>query len=180
MLHLFGFEKIGVAVSDLYFVDPKPAAGQEGAERGVRLEVRRLADGPIEGSVYASRPILVDRPIWRADLLESVAGGPGTWDRTHHHPKMRGWEPGFREFDEAMTIDPLGFVAEQLEDLKGLMNDARVDPPATIDQDAVDLRAAVPEILETVRRLLGQVRDGHLAQKPDGADPAALVRTGWL
>ena len=95
MLHVFGFEKVGVAVGDLYFVNPQPGAGQEGAERGVRLEVRLLASPPKEGSLYASRPILVDQPIWRADLLESVVGGPGTWDRTHHHPKMRGWEPGF-------------------------------------------------------------------------------------
>ena len=42
MLYVFGFESIGVVVSDLYFVDPDPGPGQEGAERGVRLEVRML------------------------------------------------------------------------------------------------------------------------------------------
>jgi hypothetical protein len=180
MLHVFGFEKVGVAVGDLYFVDPQPAVGQEGAERGVRLEVRLLASFPTEGSVYSARPILVDRPIWRADLLESVAGGPGTWDRTHHHPMMRGWEPGSRQFDKAMSTDPLGFVAEQLSDLKALMESAGVDPDETTDQDAAELRAAVPQILETVRSLLTQVRDGHLAKEPAGLERADTVRTGWL
>jgi hypothetical protein len=42
MLYLFGFHRIGVVLSDLYFVDPNPNPGQEGAERGVRLEVRLL------------------------------------------------------------------------------------------------------------------------------------------
>src|SRR4051794_37510899 len=42
MLYAFGFEHIGVVVSDLYFLDPNPSVGQEGAERGVRLEVRML------------------------------------------------------------------------------------------------------------------------------------------
>jgi hypothetical protein len=180
MLHVFGFETVGVAVGDLYFVDPQPGVGQEGAEHGVRLEVRLLASLPTEGSIYAARPILVDRPIWRADLLESVAGGPGTWDRTHHHPMMRGWEPGSRQFDKAMSTDPLGFVAEQLSDLKGLMDGAGVDPGETTNQDAVELRAAVPEILQTVRNLLAQVREGHLANEPDGLERAESVRIGWL
>jgi hypothetical protein len=180
MLYVFGFEKIGVAVGDLYFADPQPGPGQEGAERGVRLEVRLLASRPTEGSIYSSRPILVDRPIWRADLLESVAGGPGTWDRTHHHPMMRGWEPGSREFDRAMSADPLRFVGEQLSDLKRLMDAAGVDPGETVEQDASELRAAVPEILETVGNLLAQVREGHLAKAPEASEQAENVRTGWL
>ena len=38
LLYAFGFDRIGVLVADLYFVDPSPSAGQEGAERGARLE----------------------------------------------------------------------------------------------------------------------------------------------
>ena len=69
MLYVFGFERTGVAVGDLYFVDPNPPPGQEGAERGVRLEVRLLEHGPLPGSPYSARPITVARPVWRADLL---------------------------------------------------------------------------------------------------------------
>jgi hypothetical protein len=54
MLHLFGFEKIGVVVGDLYFVDPKPIPGHESPERGVRLEVRFLEKGTVPGSIYAA------------------------------------------------------------------------------------------------------------------------------
>ena len=99
MLQVFAFRRIGVAVADLYFVDPNPSPGQEGAERGVRLEVRFIQSEPEGGSIYASHPILVGRPIWRVDLLESVDGPPGRFDRTHHHPQMRGWEPTPRRFD---------------------------------------------------------------------------------
>ena len=37
MLYAFGFERVGgVVVGDLYFVNPRAARGQEGAEHGVR------------------------------------------------------------------------------------------------------------------------------------------------
>jgi hypothetical protein len=180
VLHVFGFERVGVAVGDLYFVDPRPGPGQEGAERGVRLEVRWMESPPVEGSIYASRPIVLDRPIWRADLLESVAGGPGTWDRTHHHPKMYGWEPNTRQFDDAMSADPLAFVAGQLSDLPGLMRGAGMDPTAVPDRDVADLRAAAPEIVDTTRALLAAVREGRLATGPDGTDALDSAREGWL
>src|SRR5260370_27493542 len=127
-----------------------------------------MASPTVEGSIYASQPILVDQPIWRADLLESVAGGPGTWDRTHHHPKMRAWEPGTRQFDDAMSVDPIAFVGQQLSDLPGLLQGADMDADAVTDQDAVDLRAAVPEILDTVPSLLAPVPD---ARPPAGPRP---------
>ena len=42
MLYTFGFDRIGVLLSDLYIVDPEPIKGQEGPEHGVRLELRVL------------------------------------------------------------------------------------------------------------------------------------------
>jgi hypothetical protein len=179
MLHVYGFNKVGVAVGDLYFVDPDPDPGQEGAEHGVRLEVRLLESPPVEGTIYAARPILVGRPLWRADLLESVDGVPGSFDRTHHHPRMRGWEPFSRQFDRAMTADPIAFVGEWLSDLEALLEAAGLDSSAFGETDAAALRAAVPEILETVRRLLDAVRHGDLARPPAGA-PGEGARVGWL
>ena len=136
MLHVFGFHKVGVAASDLYFVDPEPGPGQEGAERGVRLEVRILEQPEQPGTIYASRPILVGEPVWRADLLESASGPPGSFDRTHHHPGMRGWEPGSRRYEPEMTADPLGWVAGRLSDLDGLLAEAGVDPAVVDPRDA--------------------------------------------
>ena len=54
MLYAFGFERVGVVVSDLYFVDPNPQPGQEGAEHGVRLELRMLGQGELQGSIYSA------------------------------------------------------------------------------------------------------------------------------
>src|SRR5437764_20675 len=157
MLYAFGFERIAVVMGDLFFVDPDPGPGQEGAERGVRLEVRLLARPEPTGSVYAAQPILVERPVWRADLLESVDSPSGSFDRTHHHPRMRGWEPGRRRLDDALSADPLPWVAERLGDLDGLLTGAEIDPSEVGPHDAADLRAAVPEILAAVEKLLDGV-----------------------
>ena len=39
MLQAFVFERVGVVVGDIYFLDPNPHPGQEGAEHGVRANV---------------------------------------------------------------------------------------------------------------------------------------------
>jgi len=110
MLYAFGFERVGVLVGDLYFVDPRPTRGQEGAEHGVRVELRVLERGALKGSIYSAQPIEVGRPIWRADLLESVAGHPGSFDRTHHHPVFRDWDPSSRVFVREPPIRSAGWA----------------------------------------------------------------------
>ena len=178
MLYAFGFEHIGVVVSDLYFLDPNPSPGQEGAERGVRLEVRMLDRGSLKGSIYSAQPIGVDRPIWRADLLESVAGPFGSFDRTHHHPAFNGWEPSRRHFVPELSADPLGWVGAHLSDLPARLAEADAGVDVSED-DAEALRQAVPEILDAVRRLLDRIQAGELAQPPR-ADTLDSARSGWL
>jgi hypothetical protein len=179
VLYAFGFERIGVVIGDLYFVNSDPEPGQEGAERGVRLELRLLERAEPPGSVYAARPIAVDRPLWRADLLESADGPPGSFDRTHHHPAFSGWDPGPRYFVAELSADPLAWVGARLSDLDGLLEQADLDPAVAPAGDAAGLRAAVPEILDTVRRLLERVWSGELAKPPAESSPAA-ARVGWL
>ena len=106
MLYAFGFERVGVVVGDLYFVNPRAAHGQEGAEHGVRLELRLLDRGVLQGSAYSAQPIEIGRPVWRADLLESVEGPPGSFDRTHHHPAFTGWEPGPGDAESLRAVAP--------------------------------------------------------------------------
>src|ERR1019366_10074885 len=101
-------------VSGLYFVDPDPLPGQEGAERGVRLEVRLLEQGDLKGSIYSARPIEFGRPLWRADLLEAVDSPPGSLNRAHHHPNFSGWEPGRRVFDPELSVSPVQWVGDRL------------------------------------------------------------------
>jgi hypothetical protein len=119
MLYAFGFERVGVLVGDLYFLDPHPHKGQEGAEHGVRLELRVFGRGALKGSIYSAQPIEIGRPIWRADLLESVDGRPGSFDRTHHHPEFSGWDPNRRVFVRELSADPLGWLGGKLADLDG-------------------------------------------------------------
>lgn len=178
MLYAFGFQRLGVVVSDLYFVNPRQTPGEEGPEQGVRLELRLLEKGDLRGSVYSAQPIAIDRPIWRVDLLESVDAS-GSFDRTHHHPKFRGWEPGRRHFVPALSADPLGWLRARLEDLPTVLEEAQVDPDELHPDDEAALQRALPEILAAVDRLLTGVRAGELGQPPaDGVLESA--RAGWL
>ena len=180
MLSVFGFERVGVAVGDLYFLDPEPDPGQEGAEQGVRLEVRLLERGPLPGSIYSAQPVAVGTPVWRADLLESVAS-PGTLDRAHHHPRFDGWEPGRRVFDDDMTADPVAWVGRRLADLDALVAEAGLGAEILGPGDAAGVRHAVPEIVATVRRLLDRSRSagyGDPGRAPAGGPAGA--RAGWL
>jgi hypothetical protein len=179
MLYAFGFERVGVVVSDLYFVNPRPAKGQEGAERGVRLELRVLERQPLKGSIYSAQPIVVDQPIWRVDLLEAVDSAPGSLDRAHHHPAFDGWEPGERHFVPELSAAPVEWLADQLSDLDSLLERAGVAPGTAGPGDAAVLRETVPEIVDVLRRLLARVAAGELG-RPDDDRELTSARIGWL
>ncbi len=181
MLYCFGFETVGVVVGDIYFQDPVPLPGQESAEHGVRLEVRRLERGELHGDIYSAQPIAIDTPIWRADLLESIDGRPGSFNRTHHHPNVDGWNLGGRAFDEELSADPLPWVGRKLADLESLLAVAGITDADPTDADS--LRQTVPEILDVTGRLLDRVRAGDLGRPPLAPVESAgttLVRSGWL
>jgi hypothetical protein len=179
MLYLFGFDKVGVVIGDMYFVDPDPIPGQESPERGVRLEVRLLEQGSVDGTIYAARPIAIDRPIWRADLLESVDTPPGSFDRTHHHPHFESWEPGEREFNDALSKDPIPWVGEALSDLGALLVASGMTPSDVSPNDPALLRAAIPEILGVTQALLRRVRSGELGRAQVDGDLTSM-RASWL
>jgi hypothetical protein len=178
MLYAFGFDRIGVVASDIYFVDPDPGPGQEGAEQGVRLELRVFERPDLRGSIYSAQPIAVERPIWRVDLLESVAH-PGSLDRAHHHPRFAGWEPGNRVFVEELSADPVPWLAKRLHDVESVLDDAGVTGNDLGPDDVEDLRRAAPDIVDAVQRLLDGVRAGVLARPPAGGTPER-ARRGWL
>jgi hypothetical protein len=183
MLYAFGFDRIGVVLGDLYFVDPNPNRGQEGAERGVRLEVRMFERGELKGTIYSAQPIEIGQPIWRVDLLESVAGPPGSFDRTHHHPTFRGWDPSSRVFVDELSSRPLEWLADKLSDLEGLLKESGVLADDAIAEaiaaDSASLRACVPEIVGAAEKLLSRIRADELS-KPPSAEPLTNARAGWL
>ena len=128
MLYAFAFERVGVVVGDLYFRDPNPGAGQEGAERGVRLEVRIFERPPVEGSIYAAQPIEV-APANLAGRPARDRGRAVRQLRPHAPPpQFRGWEPGRRKFEEDLSADPLAALGARLADLDGLLAGRRGRP----------------------------------------------------
>lgn len=179
MLQVFGFDRIGVVMGDIYFVDPAPGKGQEGPEHGVRIEVRMLEPGELTGSIYSARPISIAEPVWRADLLESTASTPGSLDRAHHHPNMKDWEPGRRVFDRDLSSDPVGFVGTILSDLEGLLERAGIELDATLAADASRLREVMPDVQRAVTGMLDQVKAGRLGTAPAGHDVTS-ARLSWL
>jgi hypothetical protein len=180
MLQAFVFEKVGVVVGDLYFLDPDPAPGQEGPEHGVRLELRVFDRGELKGTIYSATPIAAGRPIWRVDLLESVDGKPGSFNRTHHHPKFDPdtWNPGRRVYERELSADPLGWLAGQLSDLPGILDRAGVSEDAADPSDAGQLDDLKDTIVGVASMMLDKVRAGELGVAPAGGSD--FYRTGWL
>jgi hypothetical protein len=179
MLQAFVFERVGIVVGDLYFLDPNPHPGQEGAEHGVRLELRVFDRGDLKGTIYSAMPIEVGRPIWRVDLLEAVDGKPGSFNRTHHHPKFNGWDPTGRQFLRELSSDPLGWLAAQLADLPGVLERAGVPPEVADPSDAASLRDIAPAIVGVTGMMLDKVRAGELGLPP-ADDAVDSIRNGWL
>jgi hypothetical protein len=179
MLQAFVFERVGVVVGDLYFLDPNPHPGQEGAEHGVRLELRVFDRGDLKGTIYSAMPIEVGRPIWRVDLLEAVEGKPGSFNRTHHHPRFNGWDPTDREFLRELSSDPLGWLAAQLADLPAVLDRAGVPPEVADPSDAASLRDIAPAIVGVTSMMLDKVHAGELGLPP-ADDAVDSIRNGWL
>jgi hypothetical protein len=174
MLYVYGFATIGVALADLHFVNPRPRQGQEGAEQGARLELRMLGLANAPGSIYAARPITVGAPIWRVDLLETVAN-PGSLDRAHYHPRFLGWDPVLRHYVEEMTADPLSWLGSRLSDLNSVLEEAGIAHHEVDSSDGAHLRETLPEIMSATCRLLDLARRPWRVEAGDGG-----VRAGWL
>jgi hypothetical protein len=172
------FNRIGVVVSDLYFVDPRPGPGQEGAERGVRLELRVFERHELVGSIYSAVPIRVDRPLWRVDLLESVASAPGSLDRAHHHPRFNGWEPGRRVFVDGLSTDPVGWLQDRFARIEEVLDQADVPESVATSDDVNAVKAAGLMVVAVVEQLLRDVVAGRAALAP--ADAGESVRSSWL
>ena len=75
-------------------------------ERGTRVEVRLLDDEPKRGSRFAAERVVVDRPVFRADLFDQTDHPPGNLRAAHFHPGFDGIEPLDRHWDEAIQARP--------------------------------------------------------------------------
>ena len=84
-------------------------------EHGSRIELRELVPQPRRGSESAAQLITVDRPLFRADLFDSLADEPGSYRVAHFHPEFSGNEPGPRVWDASLTASPWDWLHDQVE-----------------------------------------------------------------
>ena len=141
----------------------EPDAG--GDERGARVELRLLRPTPTRGSRSAAQELSVDRPVWRADLFELVAGDATTLTQAHFHPSFDGVEPCERCWDPQLSDDPFGWLADQLRDTAKLVEASGVECDAadthSVGEDATEIALRAAEIIDAARVALGEARDGH-------------------
>jgi hypothetical protein len=143
MRQVFVFETVAVVVGPWWEPPGDPA------ERGARVEVRARTIEPPRGSFAAAQRIVVDEPLFRADLFDRTDGPPGNLRAAHFHEVFDGVEPGDRVWPDALKADPIGWLCAELGDLDRIVARSGV-PVATADGDAEAVRAACPAIAAAV------------------------------
>ncbi len=153
MRQAFVFERIAVLVGPWH----EPA---DPPERGTRVEVRLMADEPPRGSFSAAQRVVIDQPLFRADLFDRLDEAPGNLLSAHFHPSFEGVEPCNRHWSDEIRHDPTGWLASELSDLRRLVERSGVDidGAAWLDQDADALREAVPAVVRAVETTWDDVR----------------------
>jgi hypothetical protein len=158
VLRAWSFDAVAVLVFDWHEPMDPP-------ERGARIEVRLLADEATRGTRYAAQRVVIDQPVFRADLFDQVDAPPGNLRSAHFHPQFDGVEPCDRTWVDDVRNDPTGWLAAQLSDLEQLFEKSASDPAdvATLRTDAEALRAVIPEIVAAVEATWAAVRSEPLS-----------------
>ena len=149
MRHVFVFEKVAVVVGPWWEPMDPP-------ERGARLEVRLVPAEPHRGTRFAAQRIVVDEPVFRADLFDQVDSPPGNLRSAHFHEGFDGVEPRPRQWPAALRHDAIAWLRAELADLPNVLAHAGHDPALATDAD--DLRAALDDIVAAVEATWAQVR----------------------
>jgi hypothetical protein len=156
MQHAFVFEKVAVVVGPWWELGDPP-------ERGARVELRFLCEEPHRGSESAAQRIVIDEPLFRADLFDRLDGPPGNLRAAHFHAGFDGVEPCDRQWPDGIREDPIGWLAAQFGDLQALLAQAGpregAGDSAWIDADAAALREALPGIIGAVEGTWSKVRN---------------------
>lgn len=153
MLQAFVFDHVAVLVGPWH----EPA---DPPERGARIEVRLLDHESRRGSPSAAQRVVLDRPLFRADLFDQVDAEPGNLRSAHFHPHFDGVEPCDRIWTDAIEQDPSGWLAAELGDLRSLLTRSGYDGATAgwVERDAAALRDAVPAVLDAVERAWASAR----------------------
>jgi hypothetical protein len=159
-------------------------------EHGARVELRELPVQPHRGTESAAQLVVVDRPLWRADLFDRLADAPGSFGAAHFHPEFDGNEPCSRVWDAGLTADPWGWLGEQVASLGAASGHGAwpVDPA-----DAAEIRGLAAVVVATARQFEASgctsaadcyqqtrdVRDTVRLMIATLRDPS-LLDTGWV
>jgi hypothetical protein len=155
VLQAFVFESVAVLVGPWHEpVDPP--------ERGTRVELRLLVPEPRRGSESAAQRVVIDQPVFRADLFDLVDQPPGNLASAHFHDSFEGVEPNDRLWSGEIKRDPAGWLAGELNDLGRLLARAGVEVPDAegVERDTVAVRDAIPAIVAAVNATWDAVRTG--------------------
>jgi hypothetical protein len=152
MLQAWVFDTVAVLVFPWHEpVDPP--------ERGARVEVRLLADEPHRGSYAAAQRVVIDEPMFRADLFDQTTAPPGNLRSAHFHAHFDGVEPTDRLWPDEIKRDPTGWLAAELADLPSLLARGGADvEAAAVKSDTAELREAIPAIVAAVEATWSTVR----------------------
>jgi hypothetical protein len=142
MQQAFVFENVAVLVFPWHEPGDPP-------ERGTRVEVRLLEPQSHRGSRFAAQRVVIDEPVFRADLFDQVTAPPGNLKSAHFHPNFDGVEPSDRFWRDEIKLDPTGWLATELSDLGMLLERGGVDTSGVdwVEGDAAAVRAAIPAIV---------------------------------
>jgi hypothetical protein len=153
MMHAFVFEKVAVLVFPWHEPMDPP-------EEGARVEVRLLAEEPRRGTRSAAQRVVIDQPVFRADLFDQVDGPTGNLQSAHFHPMFYGVEPCDRRWPDELRQDPTGWLADQLGDLRRMLEHSGIDTRGSwCGGDARAVRDAVPDVLAAVEATWAKARD---------------------
>jgi hypothetical protein len=143
----FLFSEVGILVRHWFEID----LDDSHLEHGARVEVRLLTDQPRRGTESAAQRIVLDQPVWRADLFDRLDGTHGAFEAAHFHPYFEGVEPCKRHWSDQVRTAPWDWLADQLSDLAGIVTLAgrELRDPAT---ESEQVRTASAEIVEAARR----------------------------
>ena len=153
MHYLFVFEQVAVVVGPWNEPGIPP-------ERGARLELRLRADEPPRGSPSAAQRIVIDQPVFRADLFDQLDGPPGNLRAAHFHAGFDGVEPRDRVWPPELRADPIAWLRSELGDLRAVLERAGVscDGASWVAGDAEALRDALDVIVDAVEATWRVVR----------------------
>jgi len=152
MHQIFLFERFAVVVGPWFEPGPRP-------ERGARVEVRLRRDEPHRGSESAAQRLVVDEPLFRADLFDVVDEPPGNLRAAHFHSGFDGVEPRDRLWPEALARDPRAWLRAELGDLVALLVRAGFDADdAATMRDAASIRAALDAVEQAVEGAWAEAR----------------------